>query len=92
MSKRRLTDLDVAGKRVLVRVDFNVPIEPGMDSTAASAAIADCDQRLRATLPTVDYLLRQNCKVILCSHLGRPAAWWMNPFDWRWWETAWPDY
>ena len=74
MSKRRLTDLDVAGKRVLVRVDFNVPIEPGMDSTAASAAIADCDQRLRATLPTVDYLLRQNCKVILCSHLGRPAG------------------
>ena len=68
MSKRRLTDLDVAGKRVLVRVDFNLPIEQGIEDIAA------CDQRLRATLPTVDYLLHQDCKVILCSHLGRPAG------------------
>ena len=74
MSKRRLTGLDVAGKRVLVRVDFNVPIESGMDSAAAIAAISACDQRLRATLPTVEYLLEQDCQVILCSHLGRPAG------------------
>ena len=74
MSKRTLSGLDVAGKRVLVRVDFNVPIEPGMDSTAASAAIAAYDQRLRATLPTVEYLLEQDCRVILCSHLGRPGG------------------
>ena len=71
MSKRRLADLDVAGKRVLVRVDFNVPIEQGPE---INAAIAAYDQRLRATLPTVDYLLQQDCKVILCSHLGRPAG------------------
>ena len=74
MSKRSLADLDVAGKRVLVRVDFNVPIEPGMGFSEAIAAIAAYDQRLRATLPTVDYLLQQNCRVILCSHLGRPAG------------------
>ena len=71
MSKRRLADLDVAGKRVLVRVDFNVPIEQGLE---INAAIAAYDQRLRATLPTVDFLLQQDCKVILCSHLGRPAG------------------
>ena len=74
MPKRRLTDLDVAGKRVLVRVDFNLPIEQGMDPHDAVEAIAAYDQRLRATLPTVDYLLQQDCKVILCSHLGRPAG------------------
>ena len=68
MAKRRLADLDVTGKRVLVRVDFNLPIEQGVE------AIAAYDQRLRATLPTVDYLLRRDCKVILCSHLGRPAG------------------
>ena len=66
MTKRSLTSLDVAGKRVLVRVDFNIPIEQGIE------AIASYDQRLRATLPTIHYLLERDCKVILCSHLGRP--------------------
>ena len=68
MTKRGLTGLDVAGERVLVRVDFNIPIEQGIE------AIASYDQRLRATLPPIHYLLERDCRVILCSHLGRPGG------------------
>jgi len=66
MAKRRLDQLDVAGKRVLVRVDFNVPIDQGIEG------ISLYDQRLRATLPTIQYLIDQGSKIVLCSHLGRP--------------------
>ncbi len=58
-----MNDLDVAGKRVLVRVDYNVPMNEG--------AITD-DSRLRATLPTLQHLLNRRAAVVICSHLGRP--------------------
>ena len=68
MAKRTLSSLDVAGQTVLVRVDFNIPIEQGIE------AIAHYDQRLRATMPTINYLLERNCRILLCSHLGRPGG------------------
>ena len=67
MNKKTLKDIDVSGKKVLVRCDFNVPLDK------ETGVITD-NRRIRAALPTIQYLLENNAKVILCSHLGRPKG------------------
>ena len=66
MNKKTIKDINLKGKKVFVRCDFNVPLDE-------EGNITD-NRRIVGSLPTIKYLLEQNCKVILCSHLGRPKG------------------
>ena len=66
MSKKTVRDIELSGKKVFVRCDFNVPMDENQNITD--------NRRIVAALPTIKYLIEQNCKVILSSHLGRPKG------------------
>ena len=66
MNKKTVKDIDLKGKKVFVRCDFNVPMDENQNITD--------NTRIKAALPTIKYLLEQNCKIILASHLGRPKG------------------
>lgn len=72
LNKKTIEDIEVSGKRVLVRCDFNVPLKDGVITN---------DKRIVAALPTIQYLVSHNAKVILCSHLGRPKGEYKEEFS-----------
>src|SRR5207253_10805759 len=65
-----IRDLELLGKRVFIRVDFNVPLAPGPDGAMQITS----DKRIRASLPTIQYALEHGAGVVLASHLGRPKG------------------
>ncbi|RUM35927.1 MAG: phosphoglycerate kinase [Desulfobulbus sp.] len=72
---KTIRELDISGKRLLIRVDFNVPMD-------GAGNITD-DLRIRTVLPTIEYALEQNAQIILCSHMGRPKGQRMEKFSLR---------
>ena len=66
MNKKTIRDIDLSGKKVFVRCDFNVPLDENQNITD--------NRRIVGALPTIQYLIEQGCKIILCSHLGRPKG------------------
>ena len=66
-NKKSIEDIEVAGKRVLCRCDFNVPTKDGKITS---------DKRIVAAMPTIEYLVNKGAKVILCSHMGKPKGEW----------------
>ncbi|MGL6016722.1 MAG: phosphoglycerate kinase, partial [Selenomonadaceae bacterium] len=66
MNKKTIKDIDVNGKKVFIRVDYNVPMDENLNITN--------DKRITATLPTLNYLLEQNAAIIIACHLGRPKG------------------
>ena len=64
-NKKTIEDIEVAGKTVLVRCDFNVPMKDGVITS---------DKRIVGALPTIEYLMNQGAKLILCSHMGKPHS------------------
>lgn len=64
-TKKSIKDIDISGKTVLLRADYNVPLKDGVVKSI---------YRIKKSLPTLDYLLEKNCKIVICSHLGRPKG------------------